>query len=114
VREELAAETLALAWKHFLHLARRGKRPEEFVTTLAMRCSQAARAGRRLAGCDPAKDVLSPVARGRHGVRVVRLPERVAAPGADGACEGSDSESVCGCPVSNGVKALSVNKHRHP
>jgi hypothetical protein len=45
------------------------------VTTLALRCSQAVRAGRRLAGCETGTDVLSPVARVRHGLRVTRLPD---------------------------------------
>jgi hypothetical protein len=69
-RADLIAETLALAWKHFDGLARRGKRPERFVTTLALRCTQAVRAGRRLAGSDSMRDVLSPVARARHGFGV--------------------------------------------
>src|SRR5204863_354410 len=47
-RDDLACEAVALAWRHFAALARRGKRPEEFVTTLALRCTQAVRAGRRL------------------------------------------------------------------
>src|SRR5262249_7956077 len=53
----------------------RGKRPEQVVTTLALRCSQAVKAG-RLAGCEAATDVLSPVARVRHGLAVGRLPDR--------------------------------------
>src|SRR4051812_48383192 len=65
-RDDLTCEAVALAWKHFIDLARRGKRPEEFITTLALRCTQAVRAGRRLAGCESARDVLSPVARTRH------------------------------------------------
>jgi hypothetical protein len=67
---------VALAWRHFAALARCGKKPEEFVTTLALRCSQAVKAGRRLAGCETGRDVLSPVAQVRHGVRVTRLPDR--------------------------------------
>ena len=58
-RADLVAETVALAWKHFDRLVERGKRPETFVTTLALRCSQAVRAGRRLAGSDGVTDVLS-------------------------------------------------------
>jgi YD repeat-containing protein len=55
---DLVGEAVALAWKHFDRLARRGKRPERFVTTLALRCTQAVRAGRRLAGSDSSRDVL--------------------------------------------------------
>jgi hypothetical protein len=75
VRADRVAEMLALAWKHFAALARRGKRPERFVTTLALRCSQAVKAGRKLVGCEGGKDVLSPVAHVRHGFAVVRLPD---------------------------------------
>jgi DNA-directed RNA polymerase specialized sigma24 family protein len=74
-RADRVAETLALAWKHFAALARRGKKPERFVTTLALRCTQAVRAGRRLAGSESATDALSPVAHVRHGFSVVRLPD---------------------------------------
>jgi hypothetical protein len=75
-RADRVAETVALAWRHFAALARRGKKPEEFVTTLALRCSQAVKAGRRLVGCETGTDVLSPVAQVRHSVRVTRLPDR--------------------------------------
>jgi hypothetical protein len=75
-RADRVAETVALAWRHFAALSRRGKKPEEFVTTLALRCSQAVKAGRRLVGCEAATDVLSPVARVRHGIAVTRLPDR--------------------------------------
>jgi hypothetical protein len=37
-----------LARAHFVALVRRGKNPDAFITTLAMRCSQAARSGRRV------------------------------------------------------------------
>jgi hypothetical protein len=74
-RADRVAETVALAWRHFAALARRGKKPEQFVTTLALRCSQAVKAGRRLVGCETSQDVLSPVARVRHGVSVTRLPD---------------------------------------
>ena len=82
-RADLVAEVLALGWKHFAALARRGRGPEGFVTTLALRCSQAVRSGRRLAGAERSRDALSPVARARHGVVVVRLDDYVFVPGAD-------------------------------
>ncbi len=72
-RSDLIAEVLALAWSHFLGLTRRRRSPETFVTVLAMRCSQAVRAGRRLVRCDSARDVLSPVAMARHAFAVERL-----------------------------------------
>ena len=73
-RSDLTAEILALAWRQFVRLHRRGKDPGKFVTTLALRCSQAVRAGRRLVRSDSARDALSPVARARHGFAVERLP----------------------------------------
>jgi DNA-directed RNA polymerase specialized sigma24 family protein len=76
-RDELTAEVIALAWKRFSALARRGKRPEEFITTLALRCSQAVRGGRRLCECDSSEDVLSPVARVRGGFAVAEDGERL-------------------------------------
>ena len=72
-RDDLEAEIVALAWRWFSVLSARGKHPEQFVTTLALRCSQAVRAGRRLASPDRAGDVLSPVAKVRHGVVVEPL-----------------------------------------
>jgi hypothetical protein len=79
-RADLEAEAVALAWSRFADLALRGRRPERFVTTLALRCTQAVRAGRRLAGCEGARDVLSPVARARHGFGLVGLPGRADLP----------------------------------
>jgi hypothetical protein len=82
-RDDLICEVLALTWKHFVSLVHRGKKPEQFIATLALRCSQAVRAGRRAAGSDRIRDVLSPTARARHGFGVVGLDEYVAAPGTD-------------------------------
>jgi hypothetical protein len=74
-RDDRVAEALALAWKHFVTLSARGRRPEMFVTTLALRCTQAVKAGRKLVGNEGGRDVMSPVARVRHGFAVGRLPE---------------------------------------
>jgi DNA-directed RNA polymerase specialized sigma24 family protein len=76
-RDDMVCEALALAWKHFTELSTRGKRPETFVTTLALRCTQAVRAGRRLAGPIDGAEVLSRVAQVRHGFSVERLKDRV-------------------------------------
>ena len=75
-RSDLIAETLALAWKHFLTLSQRGKDPTRFITTLALRCSQAVRAGRRLVGSERSKDVLSPTTHARHGFSVGSLDDQ--------------------------------------
>jgi hypothetical protein len=68
-RSDLAAEILALAWRQFARLHRRGKDPSRFVTTLALRCSQAVKGGRRLVRADGARDSASralPSARSRR------------------------------------------------
>ena len=83
-RADRVAEAVALAFMHFAALYLRGKNPEAFVTTLALRCTQAVKAGRRLAGSEAAKDVLSPVAQVRHGFAVGRLPDRAGSPSPGG------------------------------
>jgi hypothetical protein len=80
-RADRVAEAVGLAWKKFVLLSARGKDPAAFPTTLAMRCCQAVRAGRRLVRAERTKDVLSPVAQARHAFRVERLPTRVKALG---------------------------------
>jgi hypothetical protein len=72
-RADMTAEMVAIAWRHFIRLAHRGKHPEEFITTLALRCSQAVRAGRRLASSESARDALSRVAAARHGFMVAHI-----------------------------------------
>jgi hypothetical protein len=72
-RADMTAELVAIAWCAFVRLTRRGKKPEEFITTLALRCSQAVRAGRRLAGFESSRDALSRVAAVRHNFAVVHL-----------------------------------------
>ena len=76
IRSDLMAEILALAWKHFVSLIQRGKDPTAFMATLALRCSQAVRAGRRLVGSERSKDVMSSVARLRHGFEVGSLDDQ--------------------------------------
>jgi DNA-directed RNA polymerase specialized sigma24 family protein len=75
-RADRVAEAVALAWKKFVWLSARRKDPSTFATTLAARCCQAVRAGRRLARAENPKDVLSPLAQVRRGFRVERLPAR--------------------------------------
>jgi DNA-directed RNA polymerase specialized sigma24 family protein len=73
-RADLVAETVAFAWKRFLALSRRGKRPATFATTFAFHCARAVKAGRKLArGSESASDVLSYTAQKRHGFRVQSL-----------------------------------------
>jgi hypothetical protein len=72
-RADRRAEVIALAWRTFVALTRRGEDPAGFISTLALRSSQAVRAGRRLTRAESARDVLSPVARRRHGFLVAGL-----------------------------------------
>lgn len=74
-KEDLIAETLALAWMWWVRLCRRGKRPQQFVSAIATFAARAARSGRRVCGTEPAKDVLSPLSQRRHGFYVGKLPD---------------------------------------
>ena len=75
LKEEYVAEMVALTWRWHLRLAERGKDAARFPTALATFAARAVRSGRRLAGMDRAKDVLSPQARQRHGFAVAKLPD---------------------------------------
>jgi hypothetical protein len=79
------AEVIALAWKWFVELEQRGKEVARFVTVLASLAARAVRSGRRLAGMEPAKDVLSERAQQRRGFQVISLPEDGFWPGLDDA-----------------------------
>jgi hypothetical protein len=68
-REELIAEVVALSWKWWMRLCRRGKHPEGFVSAIAVYAVRAVRDGRRLCGQE-SKDVLSPLAQRRRGFTV--------------------------------------------
>jgi hypothetical protein len=73
-RDEAIAEAVALSWKWFVRLVRRGKHPEQFVSALATFAARAVRSGRRLCGQEKPKDVLSPIAQSRRGFTVSPLP----------------------------------------
>jgi hypothetical protein len=70
------AEAVALAWKYYLGLTRRGKEPDAFMATLARRAAQAALAGRQVCGAERFRDALSPLARLHGRVGVERLGNR--------------------------------------
>ena len=74
-RDELMAETVALAWLWFVRLVRQGTDPTRFASALATYAARAAKAGRRLCGIERAKDVLSGRAQHRRGFGVVSLPQ---------------------------------------
>jgi len=74
-QEELLAEMTGLCWRWHLRLAQRGKDATRFPTALATFAARAVRCGRRLAGMDRSKDVLSPLAQQRKGFAVGKLPD---------------------------------------
>ena len=75
LKEEYIAEMVALTWKWHCRLAERGKDSTRFPSALASFAARAVRSGRRLAGMDRAKDVLSPLAQQRTGFAVGKLPD---------------------------------------
>src|SRR5690606_14588437 len=74
-KEELLAEMVALCWKWFLRLVRRGKDALQFVGALVDYAARAVSSGRRVCGHEKAKDALSPVARRRGGFTGSRLSD---------------------------------------
>jgi hypothetical protein len=74
-REDAIQEMVSIAWKWHLRLAEKGKDATRFPTALATYAARAVRSGRRLAGHERSKDVLSPVARRRHGFALEKLPD---------------------------------------
>lgn len=74
-RADCIAEAVALAWKWFVRLARRGKDATQFPSTLATFAVKWVRCGRRLTGQERSKDVLSPLAQRRRNFAVGKLPD---------------------------------------
>ncbi len=73
-KQDAVAEMVALAWKWFVRLVQRGKDPTRFPSALATFAARAVNSGRKLAGMDKAKDVLSPRAQKEKGFTVKPLP----------------------------------------
>jgi len=74
-QEERVAEAVALAWRWYGELVRRGKDVAQLASSLASYAARCAGAGRRLCGQERANDVLSRRAQRRHGFGVERLPD---------------------------------------
>src|SRR5580704_5153594 len=74
-RDDKIAETIALAWRWFVRLAEQGKDASCFPVAFATLIARSVRCGRRLAGMEKAKDVMSPAAQRRHGFVVGKLPD---------------------------------------
>jgi hypothetical protein len=73
-RDDCIAEVVALCWKWFRSLARRGKDAREFVSVLADYAVRAVRSGRRICAQLKPNDVLSERAQAKRGFRVQSLP----------------------------------------
>ena len=80
-REEFIAEMVALAWRRFVRLTKRGKDVSVFIIRFCRFVAYAVKAGRRLCGHEKPKDVMSPVAQQNHGFTVNRMPDH--SPGQD-------------------------------
>jgi hypothetical protein len=74
-KEDLIAELVALCWAWYLRLARRGKDVTEFFVTFCRLAGRAVKSGRRVAGQEWAKEVLSAQAQQRGSFVVERLPD---------------------------------------
>jgi hypothetical protein len=74
-REEVIAEMVGLCWQWFLSLARRGKDATRFPSALASFAARAVQSGRRLAGMERPRDVLSGRAQREHAFVVEKLPD---------------------------------------
>ena len=74
-QEDAIQEMIGLAWQWHLRLAEQGQDSTRFPTALATYAARAVKSGRRLAGQEKSKDVLSTVAQQRHHITVRRLPE---------------------------------------
>lgn len=79
-RQDRIAETVALAFRWFVGLARRGKDASQFASALGSYAARAVRCGRRITGQESARDVMSPCAQRRRGFKVERLPHSTAVP----------------------------------
>lgn len=73
-REDKVAETVALAWRWYVRLARRGKDVTQFTMAFIFLVARAVKSGRRLCGQERAKDVMNPFTQRRHGFAVESLP----------------------------------------
>ena len=74
-KEEAVAEMVALAWRWYVRLVKRGKDPSQFSSALASFAARAVNAGRRICGQEKPKDVLSFQAQRRYGFVVDKLPD---------------------------------------
>lgn len=79
-RDDFVAEAVSLAYKWFTRARLQGKDLSDRPAALATLAVRAVRSGRRLAGQERARDVMSPVAQARNGFKVEGLSSTTAAP----------------------------------
>ena len=100
-REEAVQEAIASACVSYRLLAVQGKLDVAHASTIAKFAVRHVRSGRHVGGSqDAAKDVMSPAAQRRHGVRVV---------GYDPGCPGRGGGGRC-----DGWRQVAVADRRHP
>lgn len=79
-RDDFVAEAVSLAYQWFTRARQQGKDLSACPAALATLAVRAVRSGRRLAGQERARDVMSPVAQARYGFKVEGLSSATAAP----------------------------------
>ncbi len=72
-RADCIAETVAIAWKWFAKLMKKGRNAPKFIGAIATLAARAVGSGRRAAGQERSNDVLNPLAQSRHGFVVHSL-----------------------------------------
>jgi hypothetical protein len=72
-RADKVAETVALAWKWFVRLQKRGKNAATFPGVFGILVARAVASGRRIAGGERVNDVMSGLAQRKHGYSVIGL-----------------------------------------
>lgn len=73
-RQEAQQNMATIAWGWCRRISDSGRDPTTFTTTIADLAAKHHRAGRGIAGGQRSRDVLSPIARQRHGFTVSALP----------------------------------------
>jgi hypothetical protein len=73
-KQEAVAEAVALSWRWFVGLDKRGTDGAQFPSAIATFAARSVSNGRRLCGREKPKDVLSSVAQRRRGFAVKSLP----------------------------------------
>jgi hypothetical protein len=73
-KDDAVQETLAVAWKWFVRLTEPGKDPLTFPAVFAGYAARVVKCGRRVCGQEKGRDVMSSLARQRHGFSVEPLP----------------------------------------